>query len=78
MTQPTEDAEHGITLEMLEQLGKNRPGRSWIRDNIKLWDDNAEFYEKQAKKLRQMATIGRAVLDANKVETVTNDGGNGE
>lgn len=64
MSKPT-DVEHSIALEALEQLGKNRPGRTWLRDNVALWEENARLYEDSAKKLRENAQKARSILIAH-------------
>lgn len=86
MTTPT-DAEHGITLDALEQLGKNRPGRTWLRDNVKLWEDQSTLYRHQAAKLQEMVNRAMNILrkhNAEKAEshdarqTENKDGGEAE
>jgi len=67
MSEPTEASQ--ITMSALEQLGKNRPGRAWLRENVELWNKQADGYEEQAAQLREMANKAEEIIDAAKVES---------
>ena len=69
--------EHDVTIEALEQLGKNRPGRTWLRDNVKIWDEEATMLKDRAEKLSEMAQTAERIIEANKKEAKEEEAPNG-
>ncbi len=79
MNVPTE--EHSINLGMMEQLGKNRPGRAYLRESMGLWKENLVLHVQSAAKLREMVEKAQGIIDAAKdKEPVvgSEENGNGE
>ena len=70
--------EHDVTIEALEQLGKNRPGRTWLRDNVKIWDEEAAMLKERATRLSEMALTAERILEANKKESKEEEPNGGE
>ena len=57
-----------ITIEAIEQLGKTRPGRNWIKENIEKWNGERHELIGKAEILGDLIIESKRILDENKEE----------
>jgi len=68
------DVEQGITLQALDALGANRPGRNWLKENLPVWAEQAKIYRKEAQKLDAFCTKAQEILDQAKTTQTNGEG----